>query len=294
MTLFSKPFARGSFAVTAFVTASAMATSSPTAKSGLGPMPAGNVSQSAGADAIERVSATASGIAEPAFTISSAEPFRAGFMDDASPARALECLTQAVYYEGATEPGAGQQAIAQVVLNRVSHPAFPNTVCGVVYEGAARTTGCQFTFTCDGSLARRPSELLWARARRTAQAALGGFVAENVGRATHYHADYVDPYWSSSLDRIDKVGVHIFYVWKGEAGRPEAFETDYAGVEPDTSAFAEKATAPVAAAAAAAAGDSVEAVSDKAPGALPERPGEAPAPEEKAKPFRPRPLMLEK
>lgn len=300
MTSFGRPFARASFAITAVVTASAMATSSPTAKSGLA-IPAGIPSQAGAVEAIERVSSggdgIGKGIAEPGFTISAAEPFQAGFVDNASPARALECLTQAIYYEGATEPGAGQQAIAQVVLNRVSHSAFPSTVCGVVYEGAERTTGCQFTFTCDGSLARRPSELLWARARRTAQAALGGFVAEKVGRATHYHADYVDPYWSSSLDRIDKIGVHIFYVWKGSAGRPEAFASDYAGVEPDTSGFAEnasvKASAAVAASAAAA-GESVEAISDEAPSALPEQPGEPAAPEEKPKTFRPRPLMLEK
>ena len=73
--------------------------------------------------------------------------------------RALKCLAQAVYYESAREPQLGQEAVAQVVLNRLRHPAYPKSVCGVVYQGAARTTGCQFTFTCDGSLARAPSPI---------------------------------------------------------------------------------------------------------------------------------------
>ncbi|MDZ7587989.1 MAG: cell wall hydrolase [Parasphingorhabdus sp.] len=86
----------------------------------------------------------------------------------------LQCLTQAVYYEAASEPDAGQRAVAQVVLNRVRHPAYPRTVCGVVYQGSERRTGCQFTFTCDGSLRRTPSAFFWERARRVAADALAG------------------------------------------------------------------------------------------------------------------------
>jgi hypothetical protein len=79
--------------------------------------------------------------------------------------RALQCLTSAIYYEAASEPDDGQRAVAQVVLNRVAHPSFPKTVCGVVFQGSEKSTGCQFTFTCDGALARLPNRYFWERAR---------------------------------------------------------------------------------------------------------------------------------
>jgi spore germination cell wall hydrolase CwlJ-like protein len=147
-------------------------------------------------------------------------------------ARSLECLTAAIYYEAATEPTDGQRAVAQVVLNRVRHPAYPSTVCGVVFEGARRITGCQFSFTCDGSLRRAPMAAYWERARRVAEAALGGYVYAPVGWSTHYHANYVVPYWSSSLVKAANVGTHIFYRWRGGWGRAPAFLNRYAGVEP--------------------------------------------------------------
>lgn len=140
---------------------------------------------------------------------------------------ALDCLGQAVYYEAAGESDGGQRAVAQVVLNRVRHPAFPNTVCGVVYQGAQLATGCQFTFTCDGNLARQPSISGWARARRIALAALSGWVEPTVGTATHYHASYVVPYWAASLDKVETVGAHIFYMMPGKAGAREAFVARY-------------------------------------------------------------------
>ncbi|HVF94144.1 MAG TPA: cell wall hydrolase [Sphingomonas sp.] len=149
---------------------------------------------------------------------------------------ALDCLTNAVYYEAASESDDGERAVAQVVLNRVRHPAFPATVCGVVYQGAERTTGCQFTFTCDGALLRTPSAAGWARAQRVARAALKGYVFAPVGNATHYHANFVVPYWASSLDRAATIGAHIFYRWAGSWGRPPAFYQRYAGIEPDISA----------------------------------------------------------
>ena len=141
-------------------------------------------------------------------------------------------MTQAIYYEAASESDAGQRAVAQVVLNRVAHPAYPRTVCGVVYQGSERTTGCQFTFTCDGSLARRPSQSSWNRASRIAREALAGVVYAPVGTATHYHTLAVNPYWASSLDTVGVIGAHIFYRWKGNAGRPGAFTAGYAGNEP--------------------------------------------------------------
>lgn len=151
-------------------------------------------------------------------------------------ARAEECLTQAVYYEAAVEPVEGMQAVAQTVLNRLRHPGYPKSVCGVVYEGSQRATGCQFSFTCDGSLTRVPNPVLWERARSVAQRALGGFVLGSVGTATHYHADYVAPYWAPTLYKITQIGRHIFYRWTGPSGLPRAFSGRYAGGEATLSA----------------------------------------------------------
>ncbi|MBB4615194.1 cell wall hydrolase [Novosphingobium taihuense] len=145
--------------------------------------------------------------------------------------RALQCLTSAIYYEAASEPDAGQRAVAQVVLNRVAHPAWPNTVCGVVYQGSERPS-CQFSFACDGSLARRPMKAFWDRARRVAADALAGYVYAPVGLATHYHTTAVHPYWAPSLNFIGTIGAHRFYSWAGAAGRPAAFTARYFGGEP--------------------------------------------------------------
>ena len=152
-----------------------------------------------------------------------------GETDDAR--RALTCLTQAVYYEAAREPALGQAAVAQVVLNRVRHPGYPKTVCGVVYQGSARSTGCQFTFTCDGSLSRSPDPGLWASAAAVARRALSGHVVREVGSATHYHADYVAPYWAPTLVKLAQIGAHIFYRWTGPSGERGAFSGRYAGGE---------------------------------------------------------------
>jgi spore germination cell wall hydrolase CwlJ-like protein len=152
-----------------------------------------------------------------------ANPFLFGSTPAETRARALECMTSAIYYEAAQEPTDGQRGVAQVVLNRVRHPAFPNSVCGVVYEGSTRATGCQFTFTCDGSMAYQPIPALWNRARKVAEEALDGRVYAPVGYATHYHANYVVPYWASSLTKTAVEGAHIFYRWQGGWGRPAAF-----------------------------------------------------------------------
>jgi len=130
-------------------------------------------------------------------------------------AAAVDCLTSAIYYEAASEDEAGQRAVAQVVLNRLRDPAFPKTVCDVVFQGAERATGCQFSFSCDGSLARLPSQAGWLRARRYAQQALAGHVESDVGVATHYHTQQVVPIWRLSLDKIAVLGAHIFYTIPG-------------------------------------------------------------------------------
>ena len=150
-------------------------------------------------------------------------------------ARALHCMTQAIYYDAAREPLKGQQAVAQVVLNRVRHPAYPKSICGVVYQGSARPTGCQFTFTCDGALRWTPPAGLWRQAQEVAKRALAGFVDKEVGSATHYHAAYVAPYWAPTLVKLTQVGQHIFYRWTGPWGEPPAFSGRYAGREADLS-----------------------------------------------------------
>ena len=146
--------------------------------------------------------------------------------------RSLQCLAEAVYYEARSESEDGQRAVAQVVLNRVRHPAYPASVCGVVYQGPLRAGGgCQFTFTCDGSLAAMPSGPGWERARRIAAAALAGAVYAPVGHATHYHTHEVLPTWATRLAKLAVIGSHNFYRMQDSWGSPSAFRQRYAGRE---------------------------------------------------------------
>lgn len=164
-----------------------------------------------------------------------ATPFRIApsfvFTGDADArARATDCLAAASYYEAGNDER-GQRAVIQVVLNRVRNPAYPASVCGVVFQGAERTTGCQFTFTCDGSMARRrPSPTAWAQARRLARDGLDGYSDATVGHATHFHTDWVHPRWSQTLDKIAAVRTHLFF--QAQAERPGRFSKPYMGTEP--------------------------------------------------------------
>lgn len=163
---------------------------------------------------------------------STVAPFILSSANPADRERAVHCLSEAVYYEAGHEPLAGQRAVAQVVLNRVRDRNFPDTVCGVVYQGWWRKTGCQFSFVCDGSLVRRPpGEEEWHEARAVAEQALNGYVAVEVGSATHYHTDYVNPYWGPKMVEIAKVGAHIFYRWPGKAGEIASLTQQYVGGE---------------------------------------------------------------
>ena len=147
--------------------------------------------------------------------------------------RSEDCLAQAVYYEARSESEDGQRAVAQVVLNRVRHPAWPNSVCGVVYQGALRPGGgCQFTFTCDGSLAIRPYGVAWTEAQRIAAEALGGRTYAPIGLSTHYHTNAVFPAWAPQLVKTATIGAHIFYRLPGLFGAPGVFSNAYAGIEP--------------------------------------------------------------
>jgi spore germination cell wall hydrolase CwlJ-like protein len=161
-----------------------------------------------------------------------APPFAMPSDDPRQTEAATECLAAAAYHEARSEGEEGQRAVAQVVLNRVRHHAFPSTICGVVYQ---RTSGgiCQFSFTCDGSLRRRIEPQAWAAARRIAQEALDGSVYAPVGLATRFHASYVRPRWSMTLPRVTRVGAHSFYLERGADGRSAAFVRTSSGLERD-------------------------------------------------------------
>jgi spore germination cell wall hydrolase CwlJ-like protein len=179
-------------------------------------------------------------------TINAALPFSSAPIAQAQPffisgdatdrSRALLCLTQAVYYEAGFEPIEGRRAVAQVVLNRLRHPAFPKSICGVVYQGS-KTGVCQFTFVCDGALYRPPEAGAWQQARAIARAALEGYVEQAVGESTHYHADYVAPRWAPLLAKVAQIGAHIFYRWPGAWGQPQAFGGRYIGEPSDPMAL---------------------------------------------------------
>jgi spore germination cell wall hydrolase CwlJ-like protein len=146
--------------------------------------------------------------------------------------RAANCLAAAIYYEAGNEPEEGQRAVAQVVLNRVRNPAFPRSVCAVVYQGSERTDlKCQFSFACDGAMARMPDAQGWGRARRIAVEALAGTVFPSVGLSTWYHTLAVKPDWSDRLQPVAVVGAHIFYRDRGPAGLPTTFHARYSGLE---------------------------------------------------------------
>lgn len=125
--------------------------------------------------------------------------------------RELDCLSEAIYYEARSEDTLGQMAVAEVVMNRVANPHYPKTVCGVVFQGQYRQTGCQFTFTCDGSRAVKPRGVEWDRARDIALHVLLGLNTPVTNAATHYHTDYVNPYWAAGLVETKIIGTHIFY-----------------------------------------------------------------------------------
>jgi spore germination cell wall hydrolase CwlJ-like protein len=150
-----------------------------------------------------------------------AAPFRLTNALESS--RELECLSEAVYYEARGETPSGQAAVAQVVLNRVRHPSFPKSICGVVFQGAYRHAGCQFSFACDGSMRGRREQGAWNRAQKVASRALSGAVMTEVGAATHFHTTGVAPGWGPRLLRVAQVGMHVFYRFGGRSGAPDAF-----------------------------------------------------------------------
>lgn len=165
-------------------------------------------------------------------TVRAAAPFSTARASPTDRGRALQCLSAAIYYEAGGEPVAGQRAVAQVILNRVRHPAFPATICGVVYQGSAEGH-CQFSFACNGAITRgMPDQAAWSRAQGVAAAALDGGVMRDVGLATHYHTFAVTPDWNRSLVMTAVVGAHFFHRWQGRSGTFAAFRQVYRGGEP--------------------------------------------------------------
>jgi spore germination cell wall hydrolase CwlJ-like protein len=188
----------------------------------------------------------------------------------------LDCLAQAVYYEARSESTKGQMAVAEVVMNRVNDSRFPKTVCGVVYQGQTREVGCQFTFTCDGSLRIAPSGPAWDRARDVALHVALGLNKPVTNHATHYHTDYVNPYWSPGMVKTASVGQHIFYRFPKSTAewthaRLALGLQSIDGEPADADALAARSLAIASADAATAAQVSAPAAPANAPAAVPAR-----------------------
>ncbi|MBJ7533460.1 cell wall hydrolase [Rhodomicrobium vannielii ATCC 17100] len=138
-----------------------------------------------------------------------------GLTEDEFRARELRCMATAIYFEARDEPVKGQIAVAQVVMNRIRSPFYPKTICGVVYQGERRRTGCQFSFTCTGKRNTVKERKEWATAVKLSKQVIAGEVwLDDVGYATHYHATYVHPSWRHELIKITQIGGHIFYRMK--------------------------------------------------------------------------------
>lgn len=133
----------------------------------------------------------------------------------------INCLAEAIYYEARGESFTGQAAVAEVIMNRVNHRVYPDTICGVVYEGSERVTGCQFSFTCDGSMTRAPRGRAWRRSQLVAEHVAIGFAPPRTRRATHYHTTAVDPHWNDSLVQTGQIGTHVFYRFPSRRERAE-------------------------------------------------------------------------
>jgi spore germination cell wall hydrolase CwlJ-like protein len=122
------------------------------------------------------------------------------------------CLARAVYFEARSESKLGQLAVAKVILNRTKDPAYPKSICGVVYQGSGNRNSCQFSFACDGLADDVRQPAAWANAKQIAQRAIAGSSSMTaMSTATNYHADYVRPKWAKSMKRLIKIGHHIFY-----------------------------------------------------------------------------------
>ena len=131
---------------------------------------------------------------------------------EAFSAREQQCLASGIYFEARGESARGQAAVAQVILNRVRNPAYPKTICGVVYQNEDWRNRCQFSFACDNIRDRVRSQRHWKMAREVAMAVTAGKIwLKEVGSSTHYHAVYVRPRWAKSMKKVGRIGLHVFY-----------------------------------------------------------------------------------
>jgi spore germination cell wall hydrolase CwlJ-like protein len=127
----------------------------------------------------------------------------------------VNCMATAIYFEARGESYRGQVAVGQVVLNRVAHKLYPDTICAVVYQNQHRRNACQFSFACDGRPERVSEMKSWAQAEEIAKGVISGdLYLSEVGYATHYHATYVRPHWAKRMTKVTKVGLHVFYHFK--------------------------------------------------------------------------------
>jgi spore germination cell wall hydrolase CwlJ-like protein len=127
-------------------------------------------------------------------------------------AREQQCLASGIYFESRGESVKGQAAVAQVILNRVRNPAYPDTICGVVYQNEDWRNRCQFSFACDNIKDRVNSQHHWKVAREVALAVTAGKIwLKEVGSSTHYHAIYVRPGWARTMKKVGRIGLHVFY-----------------------------------------------------------------------------------
>jgi spore germination cell wall hydrolase CwlJ-like protein len=127
----------------------------------------------------------------------------------------LWCLATAIYFESRGETYRGQVAVAQVVLNRLKHPIYPKTICGVVFQNQSRRDACQFSFACDGIPEHVTDRKSWEQAEEIAEGTVrGNLYLTEVGKATHYHATYVRPKWAPRMSKVVKIGLHVFYQFK--------------------------------------------------------------------------------
>lgn len=159
---------------------------------------------------------------DPVIEYSRAESLFAGHRTANKPesfAQAQRCLAQAIYFEARSEPVEGWHAVADVVINRAISRRYPASICGVVFQGERRRHKCQFSFACDGRSDRAQNKRLWQQAMQVSANKLTEWRAEPImRRATHYHADYVDPYWNRDMVKLAKIGRHIFYTDNISAG----------------------------------------------------------------------------
>lgn len=127
----------------------------------------------------------------------------------------LWCMATAIYFEARGENYRGQVAVGQVVMNRVAHRLYPDTICGVVYQNQNKRNACQFSFACDGIPEKVTDQKSWKQAQQIATDVVSGkeYLPE-VGYATHYHATYVRPHWAPRMTKVTKIGLHVFYQFK--------------------------------------------------------------------------------